>query len=426
MSRILALGVGPLPFENQIKFYGSSIRTWHFIKPLLELGHEICLIAMQLPDPENELNLEKLIRREITDFPSGAKPWIYYSVDELSVFRDIKFLKEVHDGFQPDCLLGINTHAAWMTAQIPSDKPFWADLNGYAMAEAQIKSFQDQDDKWIQYFWNMEKTIVARADIFSTVSLPQKYALIGELATFKRLNAQTAGYEFVYHIPNSIENAELKPNRTVLRGVEVADTDFVILWSGSYNTWTDVDFLFTGLTKAMERNPRIKFVSTGGHISGHDTRTYSRFVTLVNHSRFRDRFILKGWIPLDDVTNYYFASNLGLNIDGNNYEVVFGARNRLNSMMRAGLPILTSLGTEITQILAKEQLALTFPIGDLKTFITHILWAVDHQSELTELGLKAKRFIFEHWTFEKTTRQLQQWVSHPTHAPDYKINGMIQ
>ncbi|MFB3896405.1 MAG: glycosyltransferase [bacterium] len=420
MSKILALGVGPLPFENQTKFYGSSIRTWHFIKPLLEQEHEICLIAMQLPDPYHELNLEKLIQRTITDTPPGAQPWRYYSVDELSVFRDLKFLQQVHDEFQPDGLLGINTHAAWMTAQIKSDKPFWADLNGYAMAEAQIKAYQVKDDKWINYFWEQEKTIIHRADIFSTVSLPQKYALIGELATINRLNAATANYDFVHHIPNSIENQAWQHTKPVLRGKEVTDSDFVILWSGSYNTWTNIDFLFKGLTKAMEKNPRIKFVSTGGKIDGHDDATYPRLVEMVNQSPLRDRFIFKGWIPLEDAHNYYFETDLGLNIDGNNYEVVFGARNRLNSMMKAGLPILTSLGSEITLVLDKEKLALTFPIGDVDKFASQILWAAEHQDELKTMGLKSKQYIFEQWTFEKTTKPVQTWAKNPIHAPDWK------
>jgi glycosyltransferase involved in cell wall biosynthesis len=421
MSKILAFGIGPLPFENQTKFYGSSIRTWHFVKPLLEQGHEICLIAMQLPDPYHELNLDKLIKRDITDIPSEAKPWIYYSVDELSVFRDLQFLQQVHDEFQPDGLLGINTHAAWMTGQIKSDKPFWADLNGYSMAEAQIKSFQMKDDKWVDYFWEQEKTIIHRADIFSTVSLPQKYALIGELATINRLNAATSNYDFVHHIPNSIENQEWQHTKTVLRGKDVTDSDFVILWSGSYNTWTNIEFLFNGLTKAMEINPRIKFVSTGGKIDGHDDTTYPRLVEMVNQSPLRDRFILKGWIPLEDVPNYYFETDLGLNIDGNNYEVVFGARNRLNSMMKAGLPILTSLGSEITYVLDKERLALTFPIGDVEKFANRILWAAEHREELKHMGLKSKHYIFDTWTFEKTTRSVQTWAKKPVHAPDWKL-----
>lgn len=421
MSRILALGVGPLPFENQLKLYGSSIRTWHFIKPLLEQGHDLCLIVMQLPDPEHKLNLDKIIKHEISDNPPGAKRWTYYSVDELSVFRDVQFLQQVHDEFQPDCLLGINTHAAWMAAQIRTYKPFWADLNGYSMAEAQVKAYQYHDDKWLKYFWNQEETILRRADIFSTVSLPQKYALIGELAVVKRLNRETSGYDFVEHIPNAIEMNEWKHARSVLRDKDVQESDFVALWCGGYNTWTDINLLFTGLTNAMEKDSRIKFVSTGGKIDGHDDVTYPRLVKLITQSRFRERFILKGWVPLADIPNYYFESNLGLNIDGNNYEVMFGARNRLNNMMKSGLPILTSLGSEITKILEKENLALTFPIGNITAFTDHILWSVSHPQEVNAMGLKAKRYIFDHWTFGKTTLAVQSWVDHPSHSPDWKL-----
>ena len=66
----------------------------------------------------------------------------------------------------------------------------------------------------------------------------------------------------------------------ILASVEGIDADaFVLLWSGSFNTWCDVDTLFTGIERAMERLPSLVFLSTGGEVRGHDevrTRTFAR------------------------------------------------------------------------------------------------------------------------------------------------------
>ncbi len=49
MSRILIIGMSPMPFENERKVYGTGIRTWQFALPLLESGHEICVANYCIP-----------------------------------------------------------------------------------------------------------------------------------------------------------------------------------------------------------------------------------------------------------------------------------------------------------------------------------------------------------------------------------------
>ena len=48
MSRILLFGLSPLPFENERRMYGPGIRTWQFAKPLVDDGHDVRLITMQI------------------------------------------------------------------------------------------------------------------------------------------------------------------------------------------------------------------------------------------------------------------------------------------------------------------------------------------------------------------------------------------
>lgn len=419
MSRLLVLGVGPLPFENRKKVYGLSLRTWHFLKPLLDAGHEICLVAMQLPDPYKEEKIPQILQIERDNL-------LYFSVDELYVFMDINYLQMHHDVFQPDAIIGVNTHAAQQACRLKTDCPIWADLNGWVMAEAQAKAALYKDDHFIDYFWKQEAPIVHRADRFSTVSAPQKFALIGELAVGGRLTKETFGYEFVEVIPNSVENKDYRPTKTVLRGVKVEQDDFVILWSGGYNTWTDVETLFKALTQAMSQNLKIKFVSTGGKIDGHDDMTYPRFLKMIENSPYKDRFLMLGWVPTEDIENYHFESNLGINIDAMNYEVLFGARNRLTHMMKTGLPVLTTVGTEVTQTIQKEKLGLTFQVGNVENLAQQIIWSALHRDEINQIGQRGKQYVLNHWTIEKTTEAVQAWAKNPTHAPDWKSPQPIQ
>ena len=133
-------------------------------------------------------------------------------------------------------------------------------------------------------------------------------ALIGELGLAGRLNAATDGHELVSVIPCGVEEDDYVHKTRVFRGIDVDEDAFVVLWSGGFNTWTDIETMFEALIYAMECDPSIHFVATGGQIDGHDEKTYPRFVKMIENSGFKDRFVLKGCVELSDDVNYNFIT----------------------------------------------------------------------------------------------------------------------
>ena len=125
------------------------------------------------------------------------------------------------------------------------------------MAEGQARAFIDGSDGCLFHYWNSEFNIIDFADIFSCVSKRQSYALIGELGAIGRLNMLTLGYEFTRVMPIGIPDEDFVYEKNVFRGKgNISEDDFVVLWAGGYNTWTDVDTLFNGLEIAMEKIQR--------------------------------------------------------------------------------------------------------------------------------------------------------------------------
>ncbi len=409
-SRILVLGAAPLPFEPQRRQYAANLRSWHFTQPLLVDGHQVRLVGCRLPNTYPEGT--EPVRRQV----DGALE--YYSIPG-ELFHDEAFIQQLNDEFDPDAVLGVNTHPASRAVRIATEKPIWCDLNGWSMAEAQTKTYVYDDDRYLSHFWKMERAVLDRADVISTVSEAQAHATLGELAARGRLGRRTFGYGFVHRIPNAISEVEYAHRSRVVRNVQVGEDAFVALWAGGYNTWTDVDLLYEALTTAMAAVPHFHFVSTGGVIEGHDEITFTRFRERVAGSRFAGRFHFVGWVPTADVPSYYFESDLGLNVDSANYETTFGARNRLNEMMKVGLPILTTLGTEISRTVAAQGIGLAVPLGDAAAFAERIVWASRHRAELQAMAAAAKRYVYEHFSYGRTTEPLRRWAADPRRAPDF-------
>lgn len=411
MSRVLILGAAPLPFEKKERQYAANLRTWHFTKPILDAGHQVRLIACRLPNTYSKSDdIEPWTVEKIGDLE-------YLSVQE-QVFEDPDFLQLKAEEYSPDAIVGVNTYPASRAAALTTDRPLWCDLNGWVMAEAQAKTFVYQDNQYLNHFWKMEEAVLRRADMISTVSDAQAHAVIGELATVSRLGKETQGYPFVCTIPNAIVEESYSHSSRVLRDHLVDEGDFVALWVGGYNTWTDVEMLFAALSRAMRAVPDLRFVSTGGAIDGHDEITFARFRQRIDGSDFAERAHFVGWVPTEDVPSYYFEADLGLNVDGSNFETVYGARNRLNEMMKVGLPILTTVGTEISLTLERQQLALCSPIGDGEAFGDRIIWAAAHRQELETMSRQAREFALEHYSYARTTRPLIEWLQQPGRAPD--------
>jgi hypothetical protein len=60
----------------------------------------------------------------------------------------------------------------------------------------------------------------------------------------------------------------------------------------------------------------------------------------------------------------YREADVGLNVDGPNYETLFGARTRILAMAAEGLPVATSVGTELSEWLDDARAALSWQMGD--------------------------------------------------------------
>jgi glycosyltransferase involved in cell wall biosynthesis len=407
MSRILICGVAPLPFENTRKNYGPGIRTWQFARSLAEAGHEVRLLAVTLDDAYSE----PPIRQETVD---GVR------IERLSsgLFVNFERIRTQVADFDPQCVVGATVYGSYALAIAQPKVPFWADEFGHVMAEAQAKSALDGHDGVVPYFWKLLEPVLCWADRLSVVSERQKWAAVGELGAIGRLTFRTIGHDFITVVPCALlpscgSEAPLPAHRR-----SSPDEPFRALWSGSYNTWSDVRTLVCGLERAMERNPRIRFVSTGGEIPGHDESTYGELVERVARSRFVEQFDLRGWVLAEELPAVVAGADLGILTERPIYEGMLGSKNRVVQWMGSGLAVAYNDIGDLGELLERRRLGLTFPVGDADTLADRLCWAAEHPEELTRIAESARRYALEHLTFSATTRELVAWAAYPTFAPD--------
>jgi glycosyltransferase involved in cell wall biosynthesis len=422
VGRLLLCGVCPLPFENTRQNYGPGIRTWQFATGLARAGQGVDLVAMVIPGVYGP---GELLARESRDGIEIERLGYGEFMDPAEIRRRLASLR-------PDAVVGATVYGSFALAQAAPELPFWADQFGHVMAEAQAKAALEGENWPLAYFWRMVQEVVRRADRLSVVSERQRYAALGELGALGRLNAETCGHELISVMPCpllSLDDGKLgrsAAGEPVIRGRRTPEDAFLVLWSGGYNTWSDVGTLARGLEGAMGRNPRVHFVSTGGAIEGQDTESYARFEALVASSAFRDRFHLAGWLPSEQVPRYTAEADLGVLTEKAIYEGLLGGKNRIAQWMGAGLPVAYNRVGDLGDLLATDELGLTFPPGDGAALAEAILWAAEHPAELREMATRAKRAARERFSIEATTRELAAWAAAPQRAPDAAVRSGIE
>lgn len=416
MNSILVAGLCPLPFENTRKNFGPGIRTWQFACTLAKAGHRVRLLAMQIPGAYGE---DEVVLHEERD---GVE------VERLSQvrFMDPSEIRRRIANFGPQAVVGATIYGSFGLAQVLPDMPFWADQFGLVMAEAQAKAALDGSNWPVAHFWRMLRTVLRRADRISAVSERQRYAVIGELGLAGRLSAETCGYEFTSVIPCALVPQKPLPGRGLLRPRRIPEDAFLVLWSGGFNVWSDMETLFQGVEAAMWRETRIHFVSTGGAIDGHDEETYRHFEELVAGSELSDRFHLEGWVRSERVPEYLAEGDLGVLTERPIYEGMLGSKNRVVQWMGLGLPVAYNRVGDLGDLLADAELGLTFPAGDAAALKDRILWAHSHPDELVEMTRRAQEYTRRHLSFEGSTADLVQWAGSPSQAPDAATREQVE
>ncbi len=474
MKRILLIGNSPLPNENTKIRPAAGLRTWQFLKAL-EKRCVLRLVTIAMPECYGEGSSHKqqsvtharggqggdnLTMVGVANVASATTTAISKNDPDLQ-----KKLQTLHDEFQPEAIISVNTYPSCIACGLKSHAPLWCDLNGWIMAEAQAQAYKMDSNDYLSHYFGMESAVLRRADKFSAVSRAQSFALLGELASFGRLNKESFGYKFVEHVPNGIEwfegeeesvpgqrngNEMTRGNSVPGNGISshkqqsvtgdnfdwindagnhIPKDSFVLLWIGGYNTWVDEITLFKAVNDAMAKCEKLYFVSTGGEIAGLDNKTFAKFKKMIEESPHKNRFIFLGWVDTAQIPSLYKRAQAGINVDRRCVETLTGARNRINEMMKFGLPVVTTLGSEIAGEVEKVGAGLATKSGDHLALTQAIIefheeWRGGGGREtmgFKQYGKNGQEYIRTFCNYETTVKPLLEWLENPRPAPDRNV-----
>jgi hypothetical protein len=402
--------MGPLPGQESDRTHAPGIRTAQFVRGLAAGGHDVSLVVRTYGDAGAAPDAPP---------PPGLAIAHYRALNDEE-FMTGDTLRDVLGQWVPRCLVAVTFLPSFRAAQIAGDMPVWMDLFGEPLAEGQAKAALTGNDDVMQLYYDMLMPVLQRGDRFSAVSKAQSHAMEGQLSLAGRMSRRTAYYRMVHTIPCALDPSLSRREATPLRGTLVPEDAFVVLWSGGFNTWCDVDTLFLGVEKAMGHNENIHFVATGGDLGEQDSSTYGHFATLIDRSTFKSRYHLAGWIPYQSLPDYYALADVAVNSDRSLLEVRLGTKTRFMEWIACHVPIVTSRLCELSRDLERSKAAMGFTPGDGEALATHLLWAAANREGLKAISARAHQFASTRLTADGTIHSVAQWARRPRRAPDWR------
>jgi glycosyltransferase involved in cell wall biosynthesis len=403
------------------KIEAAHYRTWQFVEPLVTDGHEILLCAGTRDEAIDRVPDQTGYRFVPIRFGARGGHWA-------------REMQKAHDSFKPDCVIAVNFSHCLYATKLLTDKPIWMDIYGDMLTIQQAAMYRAKSNRGLRTTIAFMSDILRKGDVFSGCSETQKHMLVGELAMVGRLNRSTFGYDFVRNILpgaplrsesehklNATSPIQHPRQRTLLNqlGAHLSQNDFVVLWCGGYNTWTDTNLLFEALEHAMKLAPHLHFVSVGANTYNAPDNVYAQLLERVSQSPHKDRYHMLGWRPWEEMTKFYNESDVGVNLDAMHYETIYGTRTRLVEMIASGLPVVSSEGTEIIKDIVQNESGLVFASGDAKYFGECLVRIATNTSLRNHMAERALRLATGKLSFNVTLDPVRAWVQNPKHAPDH-------
>ena len=378
MARVLLIGRGPLPCADHQHTGFAQLRTRHFRDALQEAGHHVTL-------------------RLITD-------------DHATGLIEDTRAQAVH----ADVVVSAGPHRpAAVAIAAAADRPLFIDLPGDPLAELQalVRAPGPPIPRArIAAVHALVRGVLARADHLSVISERQKHATMGQLALLGRGTDTPVPVDCIpiaHDFPLPPGQPRAIPESGPVR----------LLLSGAFAPWLDDQALARGLVRALEQQPQLEVLVTGGGVAGHYTAGFERFATHIRQSPVAHRVQLHGWVPHGALPAIFARAHVGLCLDRPGAESTLGSRTRVLLFAWLGLHVVASAETELVADLVAHDLATALPVDDDGTGIADVLVQLVSQPPSPDRAAAATAHLARRYAPSIITRPVLDFVAQPTRSP---------
>jgi glycosyltransferase involved in cell wall biosynthesis len=241
----------------------------------------------------------------------------------------------------------------------------------------------------------VQRFALATGSAFVCASERQRDMLLGMLTGLGRIELERFRgdprlRDLVDVVPSGVPTTAPVAGQPVLKGryPGIGERDRVVLWAGGIWNWLDPATPIRAIERISTRRDDVKLLFLGLErpVPVGQTAVAERAVELARSLGVLGRsvFFHEGWVPYEDRQAYLLEADLGVSAHLDTLEARFAFRTRLVDYIWAGLPILTTEGDVLADVVAKHELGRAVAAHDVGA------WESAIEAMLGDPGLRAR------------------------------------
>ena len=178
-------------------------------------------------------------------------------------------------------------------------------------------------------------------------------------------------YQLIGVVPFGLPGEAPEATGRALKGVHpaIGEDDKVMLWGGGIYNWLDPLTPIRAMGRLAGRRPDIKlyFLGTRHPDPGvPKMRVYDEAVGLSRELGLLDKNVIFNdqWVRYEDRVNYLLEADLGASANIPHIETRFSFRTRILDCIWAAVPVVSTEGDSLSDLVRERQLGLVVPCGD--------------------------------------------------------------
>jgi len=282
----------------------------------------------------------------------------------------------------------------------------------------------EQRLRWDAYCLR-HRILLSTGRAFIGASTVQRHALLGALAAVGRISLDDYRLDpTLGHLVAAVGlGVDADPPRATVDDVRAAlpharADDHVLIWPGNLWDWFDPETLMRAMAKISATRDDIKLYCLGlrhpnsGY--GGETTTTGRTIRLAEELGVKDRtvFFDFGWISYDERQNYLLAADIGINVHSRHVETTFAYRTRILDYLWAALPVVTTEGGFLSDLVNANGLGRVVGFGDAGDCARAILELCDDPREYARVRERVARFR-QQLTWQHAVEPLVELIEAP-------------
>ncbi len=269
---------------------------------------------------------------------------------------------------------------------------------------------------------------LASADFILCASERQKDYWLGMLSALGRVNPFTHDDDpllehLLQIVPFGLPAEAPRYRRPVLKGVYpgIEPDDKVVIWGGGIWDWLDAQTAVKAMALIAKRRSDVKLFFMGTQRPNPmvaPMNAVEEVIALSRRLELTDRYVMfHDWVPYEDRQDYLLEADIGIGLHRDLLETRFAFRSRFLDYLWAGLPMVTTEGDVLSELVVGSQLGKVIPPGDEQGAMEAILGLLDtpnlKESYRPRLAEAAARY-----RWDVVTEPLVAFCREPRLAPD--------